>query len=101
LVPELTQTTASPGQCSFAAASVANSPFPAGLPAAAGAAGVAHFLVKLVFAAPASFWSAALVSQDALASFSHFMKLVMAAPASFFSAAWLSQVASAANASVA
>jgi hypothetical protein len=44
-------------------------------------------LVKLVFAAPASFFSAAEWSQAALASLSHFfMKLVCAAPASFFSA---------------
>src|SRR5882672_9808805 len=49
-------------------------------------ASVTHFLVKLVFAAPASFFSAACASQVALASVSHFfMKLFLAAPASFFS----------------
>src|SRR5690349_3008431 len=49
-------------------------------------ASVTHFLVKLVFAAPASFFSAACLSQPAAASVSHFfMKLVFAAPASFFS----------------
>src|SRR5882757_4990976 len=51
------------------------------------AASVTHFLVKLVFAAPASFFSAACASQAVLASFSHFVrKLFWAAPASFFSA---------------
>src|SRR5207253_7069136 len=47
-----------------------------------------HFLVKLVFAAPASFFSAAWASQAAVASASHFfMKLVLAAPESFFALA--------------
>ena len=47
-----------------------------------------HFLVKLVFAAPASFLSAACASQLACASFLHLvMKLVIAAPASFLLAA--------------
>jgi hypothetical protein len=41
-------------------------------------------LVKLVFAAPLSFLSAAAASQAAVESVSHFfMKLVFAAPASF------------------
>ena len=45
-------------------------------------ASVTHFSVKLVFAAPASFFSAACLSQPAVASVSHFfMKLVFAAPA--------------------
>jgi hypothetical protein len=49
---------------------------------------VTHFFVKLVLAAPASFFSIADMSQDACASFSHFvMKLVIAAPANFFSVA--------------
>src|SRR6187399_1297696 len=56
-----------------------------------------HFLVKLVLAAPASFFSAALASHAAIvlgASVSHFLtKLVLAAPASFFSAALASQAA--------
>src|SRR5690242_11613000 len=47
-----------------------------------------HFFVKLVLAAPASFFSAALASHAVLASPSHFLtKLFLAAPASFFSAA--------------
>src|SRR5262245_8355237 len=47
-------------------------------------ASVTHFLVKLSFAAPASFFSAAVLSQADFASVSHFfMKLVIAAPASF------------------
>jgi hypothetical protein len=47
-------------------------------------ASVTHFLVKLSFAAPANFFSAAVLSQAAFASVSHFfMKLVIAAPASF------------------
>jgi len=51
-------------------------------------ASVTHFLVKLVFAAPASFFSAAWLSQVACASFLHLpMKLVSAAPASFLLAA--------------
>ena len=50
-------------------------------------ASVTHFLVKLFFAAPASFFSAARASQADLASFSHLVrKLFWAAPASFFSA---------------
>jgi len=54
---------------------------------------VTHFLVKLVFAAPLSFLSAAAASQAAVASVSHFfMKLVFAAPASFLSADSLVQV---------
>src|SRR3954447_8122377 len=45
-----------------------------------------HFFVKLFFAAPANFLSAAAASQVDLASASHFfMKLVLAAPASFLS----------------
>src|SRR5262249_45531755 len=53
-----------------------------------------HFLVKLVFAAPASFLSDAEASQDAWASFWHFvMKLFSAAPASFFAPAWSLHVA--------
>ena len=60
---------------------------------AAAFASSTHFLVKLVFAAPASFFSAAWASQvfctDAEASLLHFFrKLSLAAPASFFSAAW-------------
>ena len=56
-------------------------------------ASVTHFLVKLVLAAPASFFSVAEVLQDFLASLSHFFKkLVRAAPASFFSVAWPLQV---------
>jgi len=52
-------------------------------------ASVTHFLVKLVFAAPASFLSAACESQLACASFVHLvMKLVFAAPASFFAPDW-------------
>jgi hypothetical protein len=61
-----------------------------------------HFFVKLVFAAPASFLSAADESQVACASFWHFfMKLVKAAPASFLSVAWLWQVEVCAAAAVA
>jgi hypothetical protein len=57
-------------------------------------ASVTHFLVKLVLAAPASFLSAASLSQTAVASVSHFfMKLVCAAPASFFSPACALQLA--------
>ena len=49
--------------------------------------------MKLVFAAPASFFSLAEASQAAAASFRHLLvKLASAAPASFFSAAWLLQV---------
>jgi len=52
-----------------------------------------HFFVKLVFAAPASFLSAACASQDFAASLWHFfMKLFSAAPASFFSPAWAAQL---------
>ena len=66
-----------------------------------------HFFMWLVFAAPASFLSAADFSQAGLAaaagaapeSFSHFLrKLVLAAPASFFSPALASQSALAAKA---
>src|SRR5262249_52938721 len=47
-------------------------------------ASLIHFLVKLSFAAPANFFSAADLLQAAFASVSHFfMKLVIAAPASF------------------
>jgi len=47
-----------------------------------------HLVVKLVFAAPESFFSDAVTLQALLASLSHFcMKLERAAPASFFSAA--------------
>src|SRR5580765_2404511 len=62
-----------------------------------------HFFVKLVLAAPASFFSAAWASQAAPAFFAtessthFFVKLVLAAPASFFSAAWASQVAAASH----
>src|SRR6187397_1381092 len=61
-------------------------------------ASVSHFFTKLVLAAPASFFSVAWASHEALAlapaSVSHFfMKLVLAAPASFFSVAWASQPA--------
>ena len=62
-------------------------------------ASVTHFLVKLVRAAPASFFSSACLSHAAAAeallppSFSHLVtKLVLAAPASFFSAAIASQL---------
>ena len=57
-----------------------------------------HFFVKLVLAAPASFFSAAWASQvAATASDSHFlMKLVLAAPDSFFSLAAASHLPSAA-----
>src|SRR6185369_1179862 len=52
-----------------------------------------HFFVKLVLAAPASFFSAALASHAAVASLSHFFtKLFLAAPASFFSAAIAAQL---------
>jgi hypothetical protein len=58
-----------------------------------------HFFVKLVFAAPASFLSAACASQDFAASLWHFlMKLFAAAPASFFSPAWAAQLGLCANA---
>src|SRR5215471_13678198 len=44
-------------------------------------ASLRHFSVKLVLAAPASFLPAAALSQDACASFSHFvMKLVERGP---------------------
>ena len=69
--------------------------FAAGLDAAQASA--THFLVKLVLAAPASFFSAALASHAAVvsASVSHFLtKLVLAAPASFFSVALASHAAS-------
>ena len=47
-----------------------------------------HFLTWLVLAAPASFFSAAVLSQAAMASFTHFViKLSSAAPASFLSPA--------------
>src|SRR5271157_692118 len=56
-------------------------------------ASVTHFLTKEVFAAPASFLSAACPSQAVL---SHLvMKLVLAAPASFLSVAWVAQASSA------
>src|SRR4051812_17279859 len=56
-------------------------------------ASVTRFLVKLVLAAPASFFSAACASQADLASVSHFfMKLFLAAPASFFSPDWVLQL---------
>src|SRR3954470_18182050 len=58
-----------------------------------------HFFVKLVFAAPANFFSFADASQAVVASRSHFLvKLVSAAPASFFSAAWALQGAGCAEA---
>jgi len=61
-----------------------------------------HLFVKLVLAAPASFFSPAAASQLAFASRSHLpMKLVLAAPASFFSVAWLEQDESAALALIA
>ena len=53
-----------------------------------------HFFVKLVFAAPANFFSTAAASQEAAAgvSLSHFfMKLFSAAPCSFFSVARAAQ----------
>src|SRR5262245_15953918 len=54
---------------------------------------VTHFLVKLVFAAPLSFFSAAAIPHDLLASRSHLsMKLLRAAPASFWSSACALQV---------
>src|SRR5690242_974605 len=56
-------------------------------------ASLTHFLVKLVFAAPASFLSAAALSHAAVASLWHFfMKLLSAAPASFLSVACALQV---------
>src|SRR5579871_6654781 len=59
-------------------------------------ASVTHFLMKLVLAAPFSFWSLALPSHVLAASLWHFfMKLVIAAPASFLSDAMLLQVSSA------
>jgi hypothetical protein len=58
-----------------------------------------HFFVKLAFAAPASFFSAAAVLQAFAASASHFFKkLVCAAPANFFSAACALQLGPWANA---
>src|SRR5678815_295484 len=64
-----------------------------------GQASAMHFLVKLVLAAPDSFFSAALASHAAIvdgASVSHFLtKLVLAAPASFFSLALASHAAAA------
>jgi hypothetical protein len=52
-------------------------------------ASLTHFLVKLVLAAPASFFSEAWAVQVAVASFWHFvMKLLSAAPARFLSVAW-------------
>src|SRR6266849_3925413 len=58
-----------------------------------------HFLAKLVFAAPASFFSPAWVVQEVVASLSHLvMKLLSAAPASFLSEAWALHVASCAKA---
>lgn len=60
-----------------------------------------HFLVKLFLAAPASFFSLAIVSHALAELASHFFKNdVLAAPASFFSAAWAEQALSAANAAV-
>jgi len=54
-----------------------------------------HFFVKLAFAAPASFFSAAAVVQPFVASVSHFFKkLFCAAPANFFSAACALQLGS-------
>jgi hypothetical protein len=51
--------------------------------------------VKLAFAAPASFFSAAAVVQPFVASVSHFFKkLFCAAPANFFSAACALQLGS-------
>src|SRR3954454_21347993 len=62
-------------------------------------ASLTHFLVKLVLAAPCSFFSCAAVSQEVCASFSHLvMKLCSAAPASFFSAACSLQLGPAASA---
>src|SRR5262245_39338255 len=56
-------------------------------------ASLTHFLVKLVLAAPASFFSAAWLVQVAVASFWHFvMKLLSAAPARFLSEAWVLHV---------
>ena len=58
-----------------------------------------HFFVKLVFAAPNNFFSAAAASHATVASRSHFVKkLVFDAPASFFSSAEEAQVAFAAMA---
>ena len=52
-----------------------------------------HLVVKLVLAAPASFLSAAWLSQVVWASFWHFVrKLVRAAPASFLASAEAVQV---------
>src|SRR5215831_9836162 len=68
------------------------------LPACASAT---HFLVKLVLAAPESFFSPALASHAAVASLSHFfMKLVLAAPASFFSTAIAAQLPAGAAAAI-
>jgi len=48
--------------------------------------------MKLSLAAPASFLSAAALSQAAFASLAHFLrKLSLAAPASFLSDAWAAQ----------
>ena len=45
-----------------------------------------HFVAKLFFAAPESFFSAAALSHDAVATDAHVvMKLLSAAPASFYS----------------
>src|SRR5262245_46269342 len=56
-------------------------------------ASLTHFVVKLSFAAPDSFLSAAALSHDAVASDAHLvMKLLSAAPASFFSSALCLQV---------
>jgi hypothetical protein len=58
------------------------------------AASPTHFVMKLVFAAPLSFFSTAVLSQAAFASFSHLpMKLFFAVPASFFSVACSAHVA--------
>src|SRR5215831_10473626 len=58
-----------------------------------------HLVAKLVFAAPASFLSAAMDSQDAWASRSHLvMKLVSAAPESLFAVASPLQVSAMAGA---
>ena len=52
-----------------------------------------HFVPKLFFAAPESFFSAAALSHSPVASDAHLgMKLLSAAPASFFSSARSLQV---------
>jgi hypothetical protein len=52
-------------------------------------ASLARFVVKLVFAAPANFFSAAWLSRAAFESRSHFfIKLVSAAPWSFLASAF-------------